>query len=258
MKTNLFQEVNLIWKTISGDIEGEKLNFELEVPRKLLNIFNLGAYYYYIFNFLHTRFDYMSPLINDVLGYEIEEMDVPFLINKIHPEDQPYFLNFENKVCEFFKDLTLAQIPNYKVSYDYRIRKRNEEYIRVLQQVLSIEYDASGKLVRTLGIHTDISHIKSPDNKSVKPTLSFIGLEGEPSFYDVKVTELFKTSEIKITKREREILCCLLNGYRSTEIATQLYISKLTVDTHRKNLLRKMGVLNTPELIAKSIQQGLV
>lgn len=54
MKTNLFQEVNLIWKTISGDIEGEKLNFELEVPRKLLNIFHLGAYYYYIFNFLRT------------------------------------------------------------------------------------------------------------------------------------------------------------------------------------------------------------
>lgn len=258
MKPDLFQEANLIWKTISGDIEKDELNFELEIHKKLFNVVHIGQYYYYVFNINKVKFEFMSPLIKDVLGYKTEEMDVPFLINKIHPEDQPYFLNFENKVCEFFKDLTLEQIPNYKVSYDYRIRKSNGEYIRVLQQVLSIESDANGKLVRTLGIHTDISHIKSPDNKSVKPTLSFIGLEGEPSFYDVQVTEHFKTSEIAITKREREILCCLLNGYSSAEIAIQLFISKLTVDTHRKNLLFKLEVNNTAELISKSIKLGII
>jgi len=106
-----------------------------------LNIFHVEAYYYYVFNVNNPGIEYMSPLVTEVLGYEPDEIDVPFLLDKIHPEDQSWFLNFENKVNSFFRELTIDQIPNYKVSYDYRIRKLNGEYIRILQQVLVIDYD---------------------------------------------------------------------------------------------------------------------
>jgi len=258
MKSTFFKEASHIWKAISGDIKTDKLNYDLEIHKKLLNIFNVGPYYYYVFNVNNACLEFMSPLVKEVLGYEPDEIDIPFLMDRTHPDDIPWFLNFENKVGCFFKELTIDQIPNYKVSYDYRIRKLNGEYIRILQQVLVIDYDADGNVLLTLGVHTDISTLKSPFETGANSKLSFIGLNGEPSYYDVNVEELFKISKTQITKREHEILCSLLNGNSSSEIANQLFISKLTVDTHRKNLLQKMEVANTAELVSKSIKLGLI
>lgn len=258
MKPTFFKEASRIWNAMSGDIQADKLNFDLEIHKKLLNIFNVGPYYYYVFHVNNPCLEYMSPLIKEVLGYEPDEIDLPFLLDKIHPDDIPWFLNFENKIGCFFRELTIDQVPNYKVSYDYRIRKLNGEYIRILQQTLVIDYDTDGIIIRTLGVHTDISNIKSPFTTGANCKLSFIGLNGEPSYYDVNVEELFKISKTQITKREHEILYFLLNGKSSSEIANQLFISKLTVDTHRKNLLLKMEVANTAELVSKSIKIGLI
>ncbi len=258
MKQSFFNEASLIWTAISGVKKTNDLNFELEIHKRLLNIFHIGPYYYYVFNVNNPCFEFMSPLIKEVLGYESDDVEVHSFINNIHPDDQPWFLNFENKVCDFFKGLTIDQIPNYKVSYDYRIKKQNGEYIRILQQVLVIDYDTNGNILRTLGVHTDISSLKPTFDTGIKSKLSFIGLNGQPSYYDVDVKEVFKTSNSQVTKRERDILCLLLDGKNSLEIAKLLIISKFTVDTHRKNLLNKMKVNNTAELVSKSIKMGWV
>jgi DNA-binding CsgD family transcriptional regulator len=160
----------------------------------------------------------------------LKEIDVPFFISKMHPEDQPWFLNFENKVTQFFNTLSFEQIPNYKVSYDYRVRKKNGDYIRILQQVITIQYDKENPVLRTLGVHTDISHLK----KEGHPVLSLIGLNGEPSYMDVKVEERFNVSYSGMTKREYQILHKLAEGKSSEEISELFFISKATVNTHRK------------------------
>jgi len=41
------------------------------------------------------------------------------------------------------------------------------------------------------------------------------------------------------TKREREIISCIETGLCSKQIAQRLFISKNTVDTHRRNILKK-------------------
>jgi DNA-binding CsgD family transcriptional regulator len=254
MKPVAYTEASKIWKTIAHEIDEQAFEFDMNVHKKLLNVFQVGEWYYYIFNIKHSCFNFVSQEMSDVLGYKHEDIDVPLLVGAMHPEDQPWFLNFEYKVGEFFATLSYNQIPNYKVSYDYRVRKQNGEYIRILQQSLAISFDANGNLLRSLGIHTNISHLKS----SGKPSLSFIGLNNEPSYYNIDVKEVFKTSSLNLTKREREILCLLINGHNSSNISEILSVSKQTVDTHRKNLLRKTECMNTAELIAKSIRNGWV
>lgn len=56
-----------------------------------------------------------------------------------------------------------------------------------------------------------------------------------------------------ITPKEREILLLIADGLSSKQIAERLRISFYTVQTHRKNMLAKMGVKNTPELIVKAL-----
>jgi DNA-binding NarL/FixJ family response regulator len=67
-----------------------------------------------------------------------------------------------------------------------------------------------------------------------------------------------KQDLIKPTKREVEIIKLISEGLTSQEMADRLFISLRTVETHRGNLLKKMGVKNAVELIRKAQQMELI
>lgn len=61
-----------------------------------------------------------------------------------------------------------------------------------------------------------------------------------------------------ITKREKEVLSLIAEGLTNNQIAEKLFISPLTVDSHRKNLLTKLQVNNTATLIRLAIEHRLI
>ena len=61
-----------------------------------------------------------------------------------------------------------------------------------------------------------------------------------------------------LTRREKEVLQLIANGKTNTQIAAELFISPLTVDSHRKNLLTKLDVHNTAALIRLAVEQRLL
>jgi DNA-binding NarL/FixJ family response regulator len=63
---------------------------------------------------------------------------------------------------------------------------------------------------------------------------------------------------VKPTKRELEIIKLISDGLTSQEMADRLFISLRTVETHRGNLLKKLGVKNAVELIRKAQQMELI
>ncbi|RNL56494.1 response regulator [Pedobacter jejuensis] len=62
----------------------------------------------------------------------------------------------------------------------------------------------------------------------------------------------------KLTKREKEILLLISDGKITLEIAKMLFLSKLTVETHRKNLLHKFKANNVAELIKIASKEGFL
>src|SRR3546814_6407277 len=94
-------------------------------------------------------------------------------MSNIHPDDVPHFINFEATVTQFWSELPPDKVMKYKSRYDYRLRKKDGSYIRILQQIVTIQTDEDGAVLRTFVVHTDISHLKK-DNRMV---LSFIGLD---------------------------------------------------------------------------------
>jgi len=62
----------------------------------------------------------------------------------------------------------------------------------------------------------------------------------------------------QITQRELEILQLIALGLTSQDIANKLFISKNTVETHRKNMLAKLNVNNTAALLKIAYKKGLV
>lgn len=62
----------------------------------------------------------------------------------------------------------------------------------------------------------------------------------------------------QLTQREKEVLQLIAIGLTSIEIGEKLYISKNTVETHRKNLLIKLNAKNTPALLKIAYEVGVV
>ncbi len=61
-----------------------------------------------------------------------------------------------------------------------------------------------------------------------------------------------------LTKREKEILRMISDGKTSIQIAEELFVSPLTIETHRRNLMQKFDVKNVAALIKIATQQQLI
>ena len=62
----------------------------------------------------------------------------------------------------------------------------------------------------------------------------------------------------KLTEREMDIVILLSRGYTNKMMAEKLFLSKYTIETHRKNVMKKLKLKTSGQLIYFASQQGLV
>lgn len=67
-----------------------------------------------------------------------------------------------------------------------------------------------------------------------------------------------KVSENILSNKEKEVLGLISEGLTTKDIAEKLFVSTRTIETHRANILRKLEVKNTAELIKKAAQINLI
>jgi two-component system, NarL family, response regulator NreC len=61
-----------------------------------------------------------------------------------------------------------------------------------------------------------------------------------------------------LTEREREVLQLLAEGKSNKEAATVLNLSPHTIETHRTNLMQKLGLHNTAEIVLYAVRKGII
>lgn len=61
-----------------------------------------------------------------------------------------------------------------------------------------------------------------------------------------------------LSEREKEVLTLIAKGYSNKEIADRLVISVKTVETHKSNVMEKLGLRTRPELVKFAMQKGLL
>jgi two-component system, NarL family, response regulator NreC len=62
----------------------------------------------------------------------------------------------------------------------------------------------------------------------------------------------------QLTTREREVLQMAAQGHSNSDIAERLFISPRTIETHRANLMRKLGLHSHAELLKFAIMRGII
>ncbi|KAB8152513.1 response regulator [Kordia sp. TARA_039_SRF] len=96
-------------------------------------------------------------------------------------------------------------------------------------------------------------------NSPLKVVLEAIyTLSENKTYYDAKlnIEQVSKNSSTSIlSRREKEILALIAQRKTSQEIADLLFISKSTIDTHRKNMIQKLQLQGANELLGYAIEQ---
>ncbi len=111
----------------------------------------------------------------------------------------------------------------------------------------AIKVKASGYLPKNVGKSLLVDSIRSiHQGKRVYPD-NFIAYERHMNTYGGYTSNM-------LTKRETEILVLIAKGRTSKEIAIELHLSKFTIDTHRKNIHKKLGLNGSTALIKYAVE----
>lgn len=94
--------------------------------------------------------------------------------------------------------------------------------------------------------------------KTVYKGKRYYGDEVTETLFDSIDKSQKATQKAELTKREVEVLKLIAQEFSTKEIADQLFISTHTVETHRKNLLSKLGFKNSAGLARFAAKNGLV
>lgn len=103
--------------------------------------------------------------------------------------------------------------------------------------------------------------VKSASKEEIETAISSV-LDGKMYLSSDAVISNSEQKELKnqptLTRREKEILTLISEGFTNPQIAEKLFISLYTVETHRKNLLSKFNTNNTASLIKIAATNGLL
>lgn len=79
-----------------------------------------------------------------------------------------------------------------------------------------------------------------------------------PSVYRPKAIKLKVNYNKVLSNREKEVMHLIVKEFSSHEIAEKLFISKRTVDGHRKSIIAKLNLKNTAGIVKYAIQNGII
>ncbi len=74
----------------------------------------------------------------------------------------------------------------------------------------------------------------------------------------VSQSEQAEDQNVKLTKREVEVLSLVVQGKSSKEVADELFVSKRTVDFHLANIYDKLHVTNRVQAFRRATRLGLI
>ena len=166
---------------------------------------------------------------------EINAMGYKFLEKYIHPESLKYVAP---KILDFYR-----RGDRSKVYCDFQkvLDSRSQEY-RLLFTVTKIFNKRPGLLT--------ISHPVEHSESLVKKLERMLGEQ----IFARKHFKQFAT----LTKREVEILSLLASGHSNPQIADQLFLSRRTIEQHRKNINRKLEIKHFADVMKYALAFDLV
>lgn len=185
-----------------------------------------------VYDVFKNKILYCSEAFRHVLGYETKEIITggwEFWFKKINPAEAR---EIKNKI-HFLKQENISGRELNAMTFSYHIKHSTNKWLFVNHE---------------LSLHLFNNHFIALNylyDISQKEQIEYF-LAGKKQISSNSITN------ISISKREKEVLMLIAEGFSSKQIANELYISNHTAIAHRKNLIEKFNVKNTAQLIKEA------
>jgi len=167
-------------------------------------------------------------------------------------------INTDEKIDLVITDINMPEMDGVELNAAIK-----SEFPQIKTLVVSMLEDA--KKIKTLTEANVNGYIsKNAEKTELLKAVKSI-LEGEnyfsPRIKQVVMEAMFSAKsnpEISLSKRETEVLKLIAQEFTTQEIADQLFLSKHTIESYRKNLISKLGVRNLAGLTRYAVEKGML
>jgi DNA-binding CsgD family transcriptional regulator len=194
---------------------------------------------------------YTSKRCKDMLGVEPSALNSIEFFNLLHPEEMSRNILMKNILTKTAQKLFLEEKGHQLLSTNFRIKNAKGKYMNMLSQFLLFYSTVPYKSVFSFKVHTNIDWYKSPKN------CCHYYLGDDLTNFRYPDRALLQTGSI-FTKHEFEIIQLLEKGFSTEQVAEHLFLSPLTIKTHRRNILQKSGKANFTELLFDLRENGFL
>lgn len=212
----------------------------------------------FLWNAYTNRFLYMSDKLQLLSGIDpnwfTAENGVENVLSQIHPNHvQPLLLMIQQLVVNFCADYKVANYKNVKICFNYLFKNGKGEYMQILQRPVILEVDENNKPKLVLNFTYHVDYIKRPDSVG-----GMVITDDGTYLFDYNTITNTLAPAKAFSPQEMIILQLLGKGLDTKDIAEKLFISPHTVDTHRRNLIRKTNCMDTTGVVAFARMTGLI
>jgi hypothetical protein len=204
-----------------------------------------------VFDMIHMKIEFVSQGSIKLRGIRPEDLTTYHFKESTHPDD---LKRHELGLVKLFKiahELFVAKKGEMLISENLRKRDITGNYTNQLIQCYFFYCGVPNETVYNININTDISWFKW------KRWGYHYYVGNDLSYFRYPDEELLMTGNI-FSDREFEIISLIKQGLDSEQIAEKLFLSKHTVNTHRKNILDKTGKPHMSDVIFDLQEKGML
>ena len=246
----VFSNIKHFYKDIFKSYDNPSLQNHIEKIIELDAYWPYSSTFFCITNTQELTFEYISKNMTSCVGLDKADLQfkgMRYFWSRIHPDDLEPWLQALNELMIYTLD-AISENDRNRMSYtwNYRLKNAQDEYVNIIQNTTPLEFDSNMKPIIGLAHYT----VLDPKIKlDITATAKLLNSNDE---YETKYFNSFskKLLDNAVSHRERDIIRLLILNYSSKKIGEKLNISSHTVDTHRRNILKKLNLSSTGELIA--------
>lgn len=245
----VLKDIKLAYQDIFESYDNPSLEKHIEKIIELDMYLPYSSTFFCITNTQDLKFEYISKNMVACIGLDEEILKAEgmrYFWSRMHPDDLQSWLSALNELMNFTLDkIAIDKRNRMSYTWNYRLKNGSGKYVNIVQNTTPLEFDSQNKPIIGLAHYT----VLHPDIKMpISATAKLLNKNNE---YETKYFNNFSQKLLTngISNRERDIIRLLVLNYSSKEIAERLNISSNTVDTHRRNILKKLNISSTGELI---------